>query len=94
MLSSRWEGFGLVLVEAMSHGLPIIASRLPVTRELLEPREVALLFESENIEHLADQMHDVVRDADWNQMSCEAISYSKDFMIDNISKVWEDLLNG
>lgn len=94
VLSSRWEGFGLVLVEAMSHGLPIIASRLPVTRELLEPREVALFFESENVEHLAEQMHYIVREADWNQMSCEAISYSKDFMIDNISKVWEDLLNG
>ena len=29
LMPSRWEGFGLVAVEAMSSGLPLIASRVP-----------------------------------------------------------------
>lgn len=94
ILSSRWEGFGLVLVEAMSHGLPIIASRLPVTCELLGNKGVATFFESENIEQLTEQMHYMVREPDWYQMSENAIAYSEKFNVLNIGMEWEDLFNG
>lgn len=33
--SSRWETFGLALIEAASYGLPLIVTDLPVSREVL-----------------------------------------------------------
>lgn len=53
VLSSRWEGFPLVLAEAMSHGLPLIASRLPIVRELLEGKGNTLVFKNKDVNELA-----------------------------------------
>ena len=44
VLPSRSEGRGLVLAEAMSEGLPVIASDIPGPRELVVPDETGLLF--------------------------------------------------
>jgi glycosyltransferase involved in cell wall biosynthesis len=37
VMPSRGEGFGLPIVEAVSHGVPVLARDLPVFRELLGP---------------------------------------------------------
>jgi glycosyltransferase involved in cell wall biosynthesis len=53
-LSSRWETFGLVLVEAMAAGLPIVSTRIPGgPEEILEDGRNAVLVEPENADALA-----------------------------------------
>lgn len=45
VLASSYEGFGMVVVEAMSHGLPVISSEFgPSVRELIEPGKTGWLF--------------------------------------------------
>ena len=44
LFSSQWETFGLALVEAAASGLPLVASDLPVLREVLDFRDDAALF--------------------------------------------------
>jgi len=44
VLPSRYEGFGLVLVEAMAAGVPVIASDIEGPRELLADGEYGMMF--------------------------------------------------
>ncbi len=57
---SRYEGFGLPLLEAMYFKLPIIASRIPTSYEIA--KENALFFSTENADELARLMKQVATD--------------------------------
>lgn len=89
VLSSRWEGMPLVLVEAMSHGLPVVASDLPVCQEIMGT--FGLYFKNGNIEDLARQMENAAR-MDWAARSSEAIALSKHYEQKNIIQQWKKLI--
>jgi len=57
IMPSEWyEGFPMVLVEAFSHGLPVIASRLGGMAEIVEDGVTGLHFEAGNSDDLADKV--------------------------------------
>lgn len=89
VLSSRWEGFGLVLVEAMAHGLPVVSSDLPTSKEIMG--DFGLYFKNGNIEDLAERLEDATH-IDWNQKSQEAFEIAKRFDINHIISQWKDLI--
>ena len=89
VLSSRWEGMPLVLVEAMSHGLPIIASDIPTCKEVLS--DFGLFFKNGDIQELAQQLEDATH-LDWQQKSDEAIKIAQRFDISHIIEQWKRLL--
>lgn len=43
VIPSKWEGFGLVAVEALSAGLPVVASDVPGLQEVLSGCEAAVM---------------------------------------------------
>lgn len=86
VLSSRWEGFGLVLVEAMAHGLPIVSSDLPTSKEIMG--DFALYFKNGDIKELAQRLEDATH-IDWQAKSKEALEIAQRFDIQNIIQQWK-----
>ena len=91
VLSSRWEGFGLVLVEAMAHGLPVISSDLPTSKEIMG--DFGLYFKNESIEQLAQRLEDATH-LDWEKKSKEALAIAKRFDLETITQQWKRLIEG
>lgn len=89
VLSSRWEGFGLVLVEAMAHGLPIVSSDLPTSKEIME--DFGIYFENGNINQLAQRLEDATH-INWHEKSKEALNIAKRFNVENIINQWKAMI--
>ena len=56
VMPSRYEPFGLVVIEAMAAGVPILASALEGPQEILDGGRLGRLFHSEDPEALAQAM--------------------------------------
>lgn len=89
VLSSRWEGFGLVLVEAMAHGLPVVSSNLPTSKEIMG--DFGLYYKNGDINELAGRLEDATH-IDWSAKSEEAINISQRFEMGHIIKQWKELI--
>ena len=89
VLSSRWEGMPLVLVEAMSHGLPIVTSDILVCQEILG--NFGIYFMNNNVEDLAKRLEDATH-IDWQKKSQEALKIAHKFDVNHIIMQWEQLL--
>lgn len=87
---SKFEGFGIPLLEAMASGAPIICSDLPVLHEVAG--ECALYFDPENIRDIAEKIDYIVNNREiraqlvqsglarvkrfsWNKCARETLDY-------------------
>jgi glycosyltransferase involved in cell wall biosynthesis len=64
LLPSRWEGFGLVAIEAMTASVPVVAASSPGFREWLVHEDNALLAPIADHQQLAIALERVFGDAD------------------------------
>lgn len=67
---SRWEGFGLMLVEAMAAGTPIVASNVGAIPEVVEDGKSAVLVPPREPEVLAAAVSSLLHDKE----RCEQLS--------------------
>ena len=90
MLSSRWEGFGLVLVEAMAHGLPVVSSNLPTSKEIMG--DFGLYFINGDVNGMARQMLAATQ-LDWQEKSKQAQQIAAQFNMETIINQWKQLID-
>lgn len=60
--TSRWEGFGIVLLEAMLAGLPVVATRVSAVPEVVAGGETGVLVEAGDVDGLAAALQPLLTD--------------------------------
>ena len=94
VLSSRYEGFGLVLIEAMSQGCaPIACDYKGRQKEILGSEENGITCEPDDVDGLARAICLVVKNDDLrHQMQKHALERSRYYSVEDSVKRWESLI--
>ena len=91
--TSRWEGFGLVLLEAMSCGLPIVAFDVPTIREVLDDAQCGMLIEKYDLEQFANAIDKLMIDKSLREYyQKKGLERVKDFSVNQFVKEWKSLI--
>ena len=93
VMSSRFEGFGMVLIEAMACGLPVISFNCPDgPSDIITDGEDGFLVENGNIKKLADKICYLIENEGLRmKMGQNARESVKRYFPDQIMKKWIDL---
>lgn len=92
ILPSYTESFGLVLIEAMSYGLPCIAfDSSDGARELLKD-DVGILVKDRNKEKMAKEIIKELKNAKKDNYSEKGYKYCQKYLIDNVKEAWFNML--
>lgn len=93
VLSSRYEGFGLVLVEAMGTGLPVVSFACPCgPRDIIEDGVSGYLVEAGDVRKMAEKICYLIENRDVREsMGQAAIARAGMFSRDQVMHRWIEL---
>lgn len=94
VLSSRAEPFGLVVIEAMSFGVPVVSFDCPNgPREIIDDGIDGLLVENGNVNALSAAIMKMIADQHKRKrMGRAAIQYNNKFTVDKAITIWLSIL--
>lgn len=96
VLPSRYEGFGIALIEALATGMPAIASNLEGPAEIMARDDLGLLFQAEDADDLARKIQEMIKYYEvYDQKKIAdhiAKTFPIDVMVDDHLYLYEKLL--
>lgn len=94
ILTSRWEGFGLSIIEAMNFGVPVVAFDTVGSREIIgHDNQFGFLVENGDVESMAEKIKLLIDNEDLRMdYSKRSLIRSKNYSLDNIILKWRKLL--
>lgn len=96
VLTSRFEAFGMVLVEAMSHSVPCVSFDCPSgPSEIIDHKVNGFLVESEDTSEMIDQIEYLIQNENIRvEMGRNAKDKSAQYSAENIYPLWEQAFTG
>jgi len=92
VMTSLLETFGMVLIEAMAAGLPIVSTDCPGCRDIIHDGENGLLSPVNNPKKMADLVQILINDVDLrNKLVENSLKKVKNYDWDKIAKMYERL---
>lgn len=93
VMTSNYEGFGMVLVEAMSRGVPAISFDCVCgPADIISHGKNGLLVKNGDIDGLADAMKRVMLDDEYRRrLSCEAVKIADKYSEEKVMGKWISL---
>ena len=92
ILPSYTESFGLVLIEAMSYGLPCIAFDTSDGAKELLKNNVGILVKDRNKEKMAEEIIKELKNKNGSEHSEKGYKYCQKYLLDNVKKEWINIL--
>lgn len=90
VMTSLYECFPLVLIEAQSHGIPLVAfDSAEGAKEIIQNGENGFLIRNRNQEQMADKINKLIEKEELRKkMGQVAKEKSKPYQMENVEKLW------
>lgn len=90
--TTKEEGFGIVLIEAMAAGLPIIATDVSACREVLDNGNAGILVQNGNLDIWIKEIKSLINSKELMDYYIDkSIENSKNYDLKNVKLKWESL---
>ncbi len=95
---NKGEAFGIVQIEAMASGIPVIVSNLPGVRKVLENEKTGFIFENKNTDDLTSKIEILFSSEEYNRMKNNSRkrvleNFSEEIISKKLQNIYENLLN-
>lgn len=92
-ISSQYESFPLMALEALECGLPIVSTELPPIHSITKGYNAAIFAKQNDWKDIADKLEGLINNPSLvRQMGTEAKECAKQYHIENIMRYWKDII--
>ncbi len=94
VVTSRFEGFGMTIIEALAAGVPVVSFDCPQgPREILTSGTDGVLVPDGDVDAFADAMLALMDDpAEMRRLSDNGLETARRYRVSEVARLWEDVL--